>query len=316
LVFVGGGNAHFYALNALTGKVIWQAVLGSSPSHFLWSSPLVYNGSVYIGVASFGDCPWVQGQLIQMNAATGVIQHRFNVVPAGCTGGSVWSSPVVDQMAGTMYIATGNTGKCSTAQRYAEALVQLRASDLTALSSWSVPQSTRTGDTDFGASPTLFQATIGGISRKLVGVVSKNGIYYAFDRTAIRKGPVWQAKIAVPGNDPLAGEGSISSSAWDGSNLYVAGGSTTINGSTCKGSLRALIPATGTFLWEHCLNGLNDAPVVGEGKALVLIATASGSTLFTFSDLSSSSIFYGSASISNGVLYAGNADGYLYALGL
>jgi outer membrane protein assembly factor BamB len=46
VVFVAGGNAHFYALNAATGAVIWQKALGTSPSYFLWSSPAVYNGSV------------------------------------------------------------------------------------------------------------------------------------------------------------------------------------------------------------------------------------------------------------------------------
>lgn len=44
--FVGGGNGQFYALNATTGAVIWHTTLGSPPSHFLWSSPALYNGSV------------------------------------------------------------------------------------------------------------------------------------------------------------------------------------------------------------------------------------------------------------------------------
>jgi outer membrane protein assembly factor BamB len=324
VVFVGGGNAHFYALNALSGKVIWQTVLGSSPSHFLWGSPAVYRGSVYIGMASFGDCPTVQGQLIQLNATTGVVLHRFNVEPTGCTGGAVWSSPTVDQATGMMYITTGNTSKCSTAQHYASAIVQLRASNLTVVSSWQLPLSARKGDIDCAGSPTLFAATIAGVSRKLVGAVCKNGIYYAFDRTAISHGPVWQDQIAVSGNDPVAGEGSISSSAFDGTVLYVAGGGTTIGGNSCLGSLRALNPATGAFLWEACLN---DGPVlgavsavpgvvaVGEGTTLVLLATTTGHPLFSYTDSTAGSIFYGAPSISGGVLYIGNADGTLYAFG-
>ena len=35
VVFVGGGNATVYALNALTGAIIWRTELGSSPSHFI-----------------------------------------------------------------------------------------------------------------------------------------------------------------------------------------------------------------------------------------------------------------------------------------
>src|SRR5215467_5150196 len=56
-IFVGGGNSTFYALNAVTGGVIWSTRLASSPNHFVWASPLVVDGSVYIGVASFCDNP-------------------------------------------------------------------------------------------------------------------------------------------------------------------------------------------------------------------------------------------------------------------
>ncbi|MEO8970981.1 MAG: PQQ-binding-like beta-propeller repeat protein [Ktedonobacteraceae bacterium] len=56
-LFVGGGNAKFYALNAATGTMLWSTRLGSSPAHFLWSSPALFNGNVYEGVSSFGDCP-------------------------------------------------------------------------------------------------------------------------------------------------------------------------------------------------------------------------------------------------------------------
>lgn len=93
VLFVGGGDAAFYALDAADGRVLWRTQLGSSPEHFLWSSPRVYQRSVYIGMASFGDCPTVQGQIIQLDAATGNIQHIFSIVPDGCTGGGIWSSP-------------------------------------------------------------------------------------------------------------------------------------------------------------------------------------------------------------------------------
>ena len=325
VVLVGGGNGQFYALNASTGAIIWHTLLGSAPDHYLWSSPAIYNGSIYMGVSSFGDCPLVQGQLVQLDASTGTILHTFNAAPSGCTGASIWSSPVVDQAAGTVYAATGNGGKCSAAEPYGLALIQLRASDLTVLGSWQVPKSAQTLDTDFGASPALFQATIGGVSHSLVGIACKNGIYYAFDRTAISNGPLWQAHIAAGGNDPLAGEGSVSSSSWDGSTLYVAGGGTTIGGSSCKGSLRALDPATGAFRWERCLtNGpvlgavstIPGVAAVGEGNTLVLVATATGQPLYSYTDSRQGSSFYGPPSISHGTLYIGNADGSLFAFGL
>src|SRR5260370_1835795 len=105
--FVGGGNGKLYAINALTGAIIWQKTLGSSPSHFLWSSPPLFNNSIYIGMSSLGDCPLAQRHLIQLDATSGSIQHTFNVVPSGFTGGRVRSSPTIDPAAGTVYISTG-----------------------------------------------------------------------------------------------------------------------------------------------------------------------------------------------------------------
>jgi len=324
-VFVGGGDAAIYALDAGDGSVIWRTQLGSSPADFLWSSPTVYNGSVYIGMASFGDCPTVQGQVIQLKAATGNIQHVFSTVPDGCTGGGVWSSPVVDTHTGMLYISIGNADTCPLSAGYPSSLVELRASDLSFVDYWKIPQSECVIDCDFGATPTLFTATIDGAKRSMIGLAHKNGTYYAFIRDAISDGPVWAANIAGGGSDPEDGDGSISPSAWDGNRLYVAGGGTSINGNYCRGSVRALDPATGNFLWEHCLaNGpvlapvtvIPDIVVVEEGPTMDIISAASGKTLFTYTDSNNGSVFGGAASIANGVLYVGNFDGNLYAFGL
>jgi polyvinyl alcohol dehydrogenase (cytochrome) len=326
LIFVGGGNATFYALNALTGAITWHTSLGTSPDNFIWSSPVYYRGSIYIGLASFGDCPLVQGKLFRLNATTGAIQNTFKVVPDGCTGGGVWGSPTIDSSDGSVYFATGNSGSCSSNEPYATSLVKVKAPNLSYVDSWHVPQNQQINDSDFGATPTLFRAVIGGVTRSLVGVVNKNGIYYAFDRTAIGHGYLWRANIATTGGGcgPDCGDGSISSSAWDGSRLYIAGGQTTIGKVSCKGSLRAVNPATGRFIWEHCmqqgpvLGAVTMVPgvaVVGEGNTFVAVAASDGHTLFTFTDTNTNSQFYGPASISKGILYIGDFDGLLYAFG-
>ncbi len=319
---VGGGDANFYALNALTGKIIWHTSLGSSPSHFIWSSPTVYNGSVYIGVASFGDCPLVQGQVVMMNESTGAIEHTFNTVPTGCTGAGVWGAPTIDPATGWLYAVTGNGGTCGSPEPYGEALIKLHASDLSYVSSWQVPSSQQGFDTDFGSTPTFFTATINGTVTSMVGVGNKNGIYYAFNRSHIGQGPIWEATVAISGDCPQCGTGTISPSAFDGKTLYVAGGNTTINGNSCAGGLRALNPATGNFIWEHCMNS---GPILGavtvvpgvvaitEGTYLLVVDASTSKTLFRYQDTNSSSLFYASPSISNGVLYVGNMDGNLYS---
>src|SRR5947209_6496283 len=55
VVFVAGGDANFYALNASTGAILWHTPLGTPPATFIWSSPTYSNGNIYIGVSSFGD---------------------------------------------------------------------------------------------------------------------------------------------------------------------------------------------------------------------------------------------------------------------
>jgi outer membrane protein assembly factor BamB len=322
--FVGGGNGYFYALNANNGAVIWKTFLGSPPSHFLWSSPAYYNGSIYEGMASFGDCPLVQGQLIQMDATTGTIQHIFKVVPDGCVGGGVWGSPTIDTSDGTIYFATGNDGSCSSSEPYTFALVKVSASSLSLINHWQLPSGDRVPDSDFGTTPTLFTATIGGVLHNLVGMQNKNGKYYTFDRTNIGAGPIWKATMAVGGSCPQCGQGGISPSAWDGSTLYVAAGNTTINGTKCQGSIRALNPATGAFIWQHCLlsgpvlGAVTAVPgvlAVGQGTYVLAFDASTGASLFRFQDTNSGSNFWGAASISNGMMYIGNQDGHLYAFG-
>lgn len=321
VVFVGGGDVQFYALNASTGGIIWHTSLGTQPDHFLYGSPAIYKGSVYIGVSSHGDCPLVQGQLDELNASTGIIEHTFNVVPNGCTGGSVWTAPTIDVATNVLYFSTGNPGTCLSQETMTPALVAVDAADLSLVASWHVPLSAQSTDGDFGSTPTLFQATIGGVVHHMVGLLNKNGIYYAFDRASLSAGPIWKAKLASSTTNDATN--NIASSAWNGATLFAAAAHTTIGGVNCAGSLRALNPANGAFLWQDCfqtavLGAVTLVPglaVVGEGHSLTIVQSKTGKPLFSFQDTMANSDFMGPSSISNGMLYQGNADGYLYALG-
>ena len=320
VVYVGGGDHNLYALKATSGQVLWRTLLppGSAGTNtFIWDSPLVLNNNVYIGTATTGEsvgCKVVPGQLFELNASNGSIEHTFNTVPAGCTGAGIWSSPVFDAFDGSIYFTTGTQGHCS--EPNAIGLVKLRATDLTLLSSWSIPLNQRLSrDSDFAGTPTLFTASIPGTSGHLVGAVDKNGIYYVFDRTSLSKGPIWQRQIATGGACPQCGQGSISSAVTDNNRIYVAGGITNSlpGGQTCKGSLQALNPADSNPVWQDCLPGTVIGAVtlvpgvvaVVDGGALTLVNATSGTTLFT----STAAHFYGSPSISNGVLYVGTKSG-------
>jgi hypothetical protein len=320
VVFVPGGDDNMYALNALTGAVIWKTSLGTLPAWYLWSSPILYNGSLYEGISSFGDCPLVQGQLVQMDAATGAIQHVANMTPNGCVGAGIWTSPTVDPSDGSIYVTTGTPNNCKNpGANLAPAIVKLRASDLSILSYWNVPVSEQQfGDEDFGGTPTLFTGTINGVQRPLVGALNKDGLFFAWDRSNLAAGPVWQSTIADPSGSPR----SILSAAWDGKYLYIGGGGAIINGASCYGNLDALDPNTGAFVWRSCQQGFMTAAItevpglliegVGAGGQVKFINTANGATVFTFN---TGSTVQGEVTVSNGVIYVPLSNGNLVALG-
>ena len=168
-------------------------------------------------------------------------------------------------------------------------------------------------DADWGSSPTLFTDVSG---RRLVGAGQKNGYYYAFSRAALSDGPVWQTRIAYPGECPQCGDGSLSTAAFDGARLYVGAGKTPDYSK--MGSVNALDPATGTILWSQALPGPVIAPVsfangvviAAGGKRCVALDAGTGDLLWKFD---APALLYGGIAISNGRIFFGDLAGNLYA---
>lgn len=326
VLFIGAGAANLYALNALTGQIVWQTNLQNNAAAFIYASPTYYNGSLYIGVASTGDCPLVIGEVVQVNASTGVVQNTFTLVPTGCIGSSVWGAIAVDEATGMLYFGTGNADLKTCAQPipYSQAVVELNSSNLSLVAYWQVPKTDTVGkDDDIGSAPTLFSATINGVPHSMLGIVSKDGYYYALDRTNISAGPLWKVRLSVGGAAP-AKNASIPSATYDGSYLYVAGSGTTIGTQFCTGSLQQLDPNTGTVLWADCLSASVLAPVfgvpglviIGSGNTMEVVNASTGQILYTYLDTASTAGFWGAGMISGGVLYEGSKSGTLFAFGL
>jgi outer membrane protein assembly factor BamB len=319
VVYVGGGDSNWYALDATTGAVLWSVFTGDDSAtggHYNWSSPLLFNGFAYIGVASFGDCPLVPGQLLEVDLSTHKVVATFDAVASGQVGGGIWTSPSLDVTTSTIYVDTGSPG--AAGQPYSQAIVALDAGTLAVRSGWKIPPSAVVDDSDWSTSPILF--TDSG-SRQLVGAVNKNGLSYAFDRTNLAAGPVWQRPIAYGGQCPTCGDASAASAAFAGGVLYVAGGNTTIAGSGAVGSVRALGPADGAVLWEHpdpapvvaALAYANGLIVAGAGPTLEVLAAATGKRLYSYT---TGAAIYGPPTVSGGRIYTGSVDGHLYAWGL
>ena len=317
VVYVGGGAAYWYALQAATGKVLWRIYTGDNSEkggHYNWSSPLIYNGYAYIGVASLGDCPEVQGQLLRVNLRTHRVVNRFDVVPNGQVGGTIWGSPSVDPATSTIYFADGN--ETIRGQTYAQGVVAVDATTMKPKGHWRLPSALY--DDDWGSTATLFHNAAGA---PLMAAPNKDGFVYAFRRDNLNAGPLWRRRIAVGGPQPENADGSISSEAFGQGRLYAAGGRTRIGGASCIGAVRALDPATGNVLWQYCAPGsvipalayANGFVLVGAGNTLEALDAASGVVLY--SDATDGTIL-GAPSVSNGRIFTSSSDGNLYAFGL
>jgi PQQ-like domain len=315
--YLGGGNANWYALNAGSGAVQWSFPVGdNSPTggNFNWSSPLIYNGFAYIGVASLCDNPLVQGKLLQVNLVTHQISNIWKTVPDGQMGVSIWTNPVVDSSTNTVFVTTGNRSQSS--QQYGESIVGLDATTLAVKGSWSANVSGTLDDSDFGGSPTLFTDAS---RRQLIGAVNKNGVFYALDRNNLNAGPVWQTQIAQGGSCPTCGDGSVSTAYFDGQRLYVAGGNTTLNGHAYAGSVRAIDPTSGGVLWAVGLDkvvlgglvGQNGMVAVPELSGLYVLEGASGKTLYA-NDLGNE--IFAPPTLADAHLIIGTLDGVVHTL--
>lgn len=340
-LWVGGGNGSMYALDASTGAVIWQIQLGQPPLHVLWSSPAFYNGSIYEGVASWNDCPDVDGHLFRLNAATGTIQATFTPsVPKNCVGVGIWSSVATDPSTNAIYVGTGPTyhnpdqGKpCQSPDE--QGIVKLNPITLALESRWQLPPKQAGYDLDFGATPMLFNATIGGTTRELVGAENKNGFYYVFDRTNLAAGPVWSYQAeddAALNGSACQNRNTISTSAWAGAGSPVIVAGIAVNGTSCIGTVAALDPATGNVIWKVPVRGVVQGAVtevpgliaVGAGRYLQILSSSTGAQLFSFTEPSGPDtangqgqnyFFWPPPTIVGNDVFIGNEDGNFRAFG-
>lgn len=118
----GTPNAHLYALNMKTGKVMWDTrVADSSYGYFTSSAPIVWNGMVFMGEAG---ADWgAKAKMYAFNAQTGKRMWAFDVIPTGkqygantweraastsTGGGSMWTSYALNPANGRLYVSVGN----------------------------------------------------------------------------------------------------------------------------------------------------------------------------------------------------------------
>lgn len=117
-------GAYLLAINERDGSLVWKTQLDKHPLAIISSSPSVFKGVAYLGVASLEEgaaidpnypCCTFRGSAVAVNVATGAILWKTYTIPdnfgvrGGYSGNSVWGSePVVDPARNSVYVGTGN----------------------------------------------------------------------------------------------------------------------------------------------------------------------------------------------------------------
>ncbi|ALG15381.1 PQQ-binding-like beta-propeller repeat protein [Kibdelosporangium phytohabitans] len=277
-VFFGDTQGHIYALEQRTGRLVWDKDTEPHPAGMHTSSPLYHRGKIYVGASSGENinpdrgypCCTFRGHIDSLDADTGELAWRYYTVPepqavgtwpSGATryepsGAGVWSSPVIDERSGTLYVGTGQLYSGKTGDF--DTLLALDArtgavrwkQQVTKADTWRLlcafPNSEgycpgqKDGtalDYDLGATPNLLRVH----GRTMVGIGQKSGVFHMFDAST---GEVsWRRQLSTP--MPGGGLSGIQwGSSYDGKYLYMA------TNFANPGTVFALNPANGDIVWQ------------------------------------------------------------------
>ncbi len=114
-----GGGGIVLAFDKSTGALLWSTVADSHPAAIITQSATVFDGTVYVGVASLEEalaafvpgypCCSFRGSMLALDEATGQIKWQTYTAPENFSGNALWgSSPAIDTKRGQVYVATGN----------------------------------------------------------------------------------------------------------------------------------------------------------------------------------------------------------------
>ena len=198
------GGVHAYALDAASGRVLWDVSFKVRDGEGAPMAPIAWSGMVFIG-NSGGDNMGVQGHVHALDAATGRELWQFDVVPdtgapratwpsgAGAappTGGGMWSSFTLDPVAGVLYVPAGNPAPDflprlrEGANLYANTLLALDARSGRYLDHVQIiPGNRDWHDWDVSATPALIR-TRGG--RPLLALAGKDGLLHGISLSPMR----------------------------------------------------------------------------------------------------------------------------------
>lgn len=198
----GSNDGRLYALNAATGRTIWNVPIGSPAiGETFPAAPIAWHGLVFIGNAG-GDNFGVKGRMMAFDAATGAQLWSTPTLPADGRaretwppstfhhpqgGGATWTTYAIDPRTGMLFIPTGNAAPDflpslrKGADFYTYGVLGMTARTGTIKFWHQFLNGDDFHDWDMAAPPELI-TTRGG--RRLLVAAGKDGYLYALDRNS------------------------------------------------------------------------------------------------------------------------------------
>ncbi|HEX3700883.1 MAG TPA: PQQ-binding-like beta-propeller repeat protein [Phenylobacterium sp.] len=273
-LYIGDDRMVMRALDAASGKPIWETKVGGHVVGRITGSPALYKDVLYVplsaseesqgNVGAYPCCTFI-GTVVAVDALTGKVKWSRPILDEaphptrknadgtqmyGPAGGALWSAPTIDARRGLLYVASGDSytevphpaSDAVVAMELATGKIrwvnQVLSADNYVTGTINGPLGQRGPDYDFGASPMLVRA--GG--RDLVITGNKSSIVYAMDPDTGKT--VWQTP-------KLGSGGALGGVEWgtatDGRVLYAPLADPPGRG---RPGLVALDLATGRELWR------------------------------------------------------------------
>ena len=133
VAYVADQRANVYAINALTGSLVWKKRIDDYTGAVVTAAPTLAGSTLYVatssteeglGVNPAYECCRFRGSVSALDIATGEVRWKSYTIPEepkpvrknpqgvqlwGPSGAAVWSSPTVDPQSRRVYVTTGDS---------------------------------------------------------------------------------------------------------------------------------------------------------------------------------------------------------------